>query len=125
MVYRYYESTNHEILTAFLKFKILFDTLLYNTVEVENRFKAHASISIFIIYLGGGCIAVAGDGGLRQWQVVNEVNHVAHVPYSFFAIKYDYLSILYIHLYNSNTFTLIVNVGISVSISSLPTGVFQ
>ncbi len=31
---------------------------------------------------------MAGDGGLRQWQVVNEVNHVAHVPYSFFAIKY-------------------------------------
>ena len=31
---------------------------------------------------------MAGDGGLRQWQVVNEVNHVGHVPDSFFAIKY-------------------------------------
>jgi hypothetical protein len=45
-------------------------------------------ISRGINFPGGGCIAVAGDGGLRQWQVVNEVNHVAHVPYSFFAIKY-------------------------------------
>ena len=80
-----------------MKFRILFGTSQYDTVEVENRFKAHVSILIFIIYLGGGCIAVAGDGGLRQWQVVNEVNHVAHVPYSFFAIKYDYRSILYIH----------------------------
>eukprot|EP00117_Sycon_ciliatum_P005121 scpid20936/ scgid9197/ Non-lysosomal glucosylceramidase; Beta-glucocerebrosidase 2; Glucosylceramidase 2 len=37
--------------------------------------------------VGGGVIAVAGDGGLRQWQMVNEVNHVGHVPDSFWAIK--------------------------------------
>ncbi|XP_065838479.1 non-lysosomal glucosylceramidase-like isoform X2 [Oscarella lobularis] len=37
--------------------------------------------------LGGGCIAVAGDGGLRQWQVCNVVNHDGHVPDSFFAVR--------------------------------------
>jgi hypothetical protein len=37
---------------------------------------------------------VAGDGGLRQWQMVNEINHVAHIPYSFFAIKYVLLIML-------------------------------
>ncbi|XP_065838612.1 non-lysosomal glucosylceramidase-like isoform X2 [Oscarella lobularis] len=37
--------------------------------------------------LGGGCISVAGDGGLRQWQVCNSINHKAHVPDSFFAIR--------------------------------------
>lgn len=36
---------------------------------------------------GGGCIAMAGDGGLRQWQISNRVAHDAHVPDSFFAIK--------------------------------------
>ncbi|XP_078352684.1 non-lysosomal glucosylceramidase-like [Oculina patagonica] len=39
--------------------------------------------------IGGGSIALAGDGGLRQWQVTNTVNHVAHVPDSFFAIRVD------------------------------------
>jgi non-lysosomal glucosylceramidase len=35
--------------------------------------------------IGTGVIALAGDGGLRQWQIVNNVDHVAHVPHSFFA----------------------------------------
>jgi len=35
--------------------------------------------------IGAGAIALAGDGGLRQWQVVHNVDHVAHVPGSFFA----------------------------------------
>ncbi|PFX22524.1 hypothetical protein AWC38_SpisGene12961 [Stylophora pistillata] len=39
--------------------------------------------------IGGGSIALAGDGGLRQWQITNTVNHVAHVPDSFFAIRVD------------------------------------
>ncbi|XP_031550848.1 uncharacterized protein LOC116288218 [Actinia tenebrosa] len=39
--------------------------------------------------LGGGCIALAGDGGLRQWQVCNAVNHVGIAPDSFFAIRVD------------------------------------
>src|SRR5947207_1007277 len=36
--------------------------------------------------IGAGSIALAGDGGLRQWQVVNCVDHLAHVPHSFFAL---------------------------------------
>ncbi len=36
--------------------------------------------------IGTGVIALAGDGGLRQWQIVNNVNHLAHVPHSFFAL---------------------------------------
>jgi non-lysosomal glucosylceramidase len=35
--------------------------------------------------IGTGSIALAGDGGLRQWQVTHSVNHQAHVPDSFFA----------------------------------------
>src|SRR2546428_4172434 len=35
--------------------------------------------------IGAGAIALAGDGGLRQWQVVHNVDHVAHAPGSFFA----------------------------------------
>ena len=40
-----------------------------------------------MLTIGGGCIAVAGDGGLRQWQVSNRISHLAHVPDSFFAIR--------------------------------------
>lgn len=36
--------------------------------------------------IGTGSIALAGDGGLRQWQIVHNVNHLAHVPHSFFAV---------------------------------------
>lgn len=36
--------------------------------------------------IGTGTVALAGDGGLRQWQIVNNVNHDAHIPNSFFAI---------------------------------------
>ena len=35
--------------------------------------------------IGTGSLALAGDGGLRQWQIVHNVNHLAHVPHSFFA----------------------------------------
>lgn len=37
--------------------------------------------------LGTGTIAVAGDGSLRQWQIHNQVNHLATVPHSFFALS--------------------------------------
>ncbi len=37
--------------------------------------------------LGAGSIALCGDGGLRQWQIFNQINHLAHVPHSFFAIR--------------------------------------
>lgn len=37
--------------------------------------------------LGTGQIALGGDGGLRQWQMANQVNHLGFVPDSFFAIR--------------------------------------
>jgi uncharacterized protein (DUF608 family) len=36
--------------------------------------------------IGTGTVALAGDGGLRQWQISNNVNHDAHIPDSIFAI---------------------------------------
>jgi non-lysosomal glucosylceramidase len=37
--------------------------------------------------LGTGQIALGGDGGLRQWQIVNQINHLGFVPDSFFLIR--------------------------------------
>lgn len=36
--------------------------------------------------IGTGSVALCGDGGLRQWQLFNQVNHQAHLPHSFFAL---------------------------------------
>ncbi len=33
--------------------------------------------------IGAGQIALGGDGGLRQWQIVNQINHEGFVPDSF------------------------------------------
>ncbi len=37
--------------------------------------------------IGTGQVALGGDGGLRQWQLSNQSNHLAFVPDSFFAIR--------------------------------------
>jgi non-lysosomal glucosylceramidase len=37
--------------------------------------------------LGTGQIALGGDGGMRQWQMVNQVNHLGFIPDSFFALR--------------------------------------
>ena len=37
--------------------------------------------------IGAGQIALCGDGSLRQWQIFNNVNHLAYVPHSFFAVS--------------------------------------
>lgn len=37
--------------------------------------------------IGTGSVALCGDGSLRQWQLTNSVNHLAHVPHSFFAVR--------------------------------------
>jgi uncharacterized protein (DUF608 family) len=36
--------------------------------------------------IGTGTIALGGEGGLRQWQIFNQINHRAFVPGSFFAL---------------------------------------
>jgi non-lysosomal glucosylceramidase len=36
--------------------------------------------------IGTGQIALAGDGGWRQWQMMNRPNHLGHIPNSFFAV---------------------------------------
>src|SRR5437868_15403655 len=36
--------------------------------------------------IGSGTIALCGDGSLRQWQIHNQVNHIASGPNSFFAV---------------------------------------
>ncbi len=37
--------------------------------------------------IGCGSVAICGDGGLRQWQIFNNICHDAHVPHSFFAVR--------------------------------------
>jgi len=41
--------------------------------------------------IGTGHVAICGDGGLREWQIFNRVNHRAFLPHSFFAIWCDSL----------------------------------
>ena len=50
------------------------------------RGEALRAVALPLGGIGTGSVAMAGDGGLRQWQIVNNVNHDAHVPDSFFAI---------------------------------------
>lgn len=78
-----------------LDFQLRYISQLVVSRSVRSFIK-HASVATLhatepdsrLFYLGGGCIAIAGDGGLRQWQVCNRVCHLAHVPDSFFAIRY-------------------------------------
>lgn len=37
--------------------------------------------------IGTGNISLAGDGSLRQWQIVNNVNHLGFIPKSFFFLQ--------------------------------------
>jgi uncharacterized protein (DUF608 family) len=45
-----------------------------------------SAISFSLGGIGAGQVALCGDGGLRQWQIFNNINHTAHVPFSFFGI---------------------------------------
>src|SRR5258708_23255948 len=53
----------------------------------EYRGEALRHVAMPLGGLGAGQIALGGDGGLRQWQMVNQVNHLGFVPDSFFAIR--------------------------------------
>ncbi len=68
------------------------DNLSVVRQALTYRGEALRAIALPLGGIGTGSIALAGDGGLRQWQIVNNVNHDAHVPNSFFAIwAGDYL----------------------------------
>jgi uncharacterized protein (DUF608 family) len=45
------------------------------------------AVSLPLGGIGAGQVAICGDGGLRQWQIFNNINHNAHVPFSFFAVR--------------------------------------
>jgi uncharacterized protein (DUF608 family) len=45
------------------------------------------AVSLPLGGIGAGQVALCGDGGLRQWQIFNNINHNAHVPLSFFAVR--------------------------------------
>ena len=50
------------------------------------RGEALRAVTLPLGGIGTGSVALAGDGSLRQWQIVNNANHDAHVPNCFFAI---------------------------------------
>lgn len=50
---------------------------------------AGAALRHLAVPLGGigtGTVALGGEGGLRQWQLFNQINHRAFLPGSFFAL---------------------------------------
>jgi non-lysosomal glucosylceramidase len=59
--------------------------------KLRHSFKyASEQLRAFNFPLGGigtGHMTLSGDGGLRQWQIFNSINHNAHVPFSFFAVS--------------------------------------
>jgi uncharacterized protein (DUF608 family) len=50
------------------------------------RSEALRAVAMPLGGIGTGTIAICGDGSLRQWQIHNQVNHLACVPHSFFAL---------------------------------------
>ena len=42
--------------------------------------------------IGSGCIGLAGNGRLIEWEICNRPNKYTHNPYSFFAIRAEYPS---------------------------------
>jgi len=62
-----------------------------NGTQNEYKYSGEAlrAVALQLGPVGQGSISLAGDGGLRQWQINNKVSHDAHVPDSFFAIRVD------------------------------------
>ncbi|HLU35042.1 MAG TPA: GH116 family glycosyl-hydrolase, partial [Thermomicrobiales bacterium] len=50
------------------------------------RDEATRAVAMPLGGIGTGTIALAGDGSLRQWQIHNQIDHLACVPQSFFAV---------------------------------------
>ena len=59
------------------------------TTERSNRYTGThlRAVAMPLGGIGTGSVALCGDGSLRQWQLNNNVNHLAFVPNSFFAIR--------------------------------------
>lgn len=64
-----------------------------DTIELPPHFgkeykgKTLRHVAMPIGGLGAGQVAICGDGGLRQWEIVNQVNHRGFIPDSFFTIR--------------------------------------
>src|SRR5260221_14623668 len=56
----------------------------------EYRGEALRHVAMPLGGIGAGQIALGGDGGLRQWQIVNQITHQGFVPDSFFALRVMY-----------------------------------
>jgi non-lysosomal glucosylceramidase len=50
------------------------------------RDEATRAVAMPLCGIGTGTIALADDDSLHQWQIHNQVNHLACVPQSFFAV---------------------------------------
>ena len=64
-------------------------TLATPTVR-RGRTYSGEQLRAIALPLGGlatGQVALGGDGGLRQWQLMNQSNHLAFVPDAFFALR--------------------------------------
>ncbi len=57
--------------------------------QLGYRYEQNAlrSVAMPLGGIGTGQIALCGDGSLRQWQIVNQANHLGFVPHSFFALR--------------------------------------
>jgi non-lysosomal glucosylceramidase len=51
------------------------------------RDQARRCVALPLGGIGTGHVSICGDGGLRQWQLGNTINHLGHVPESFFAVR--------------------------------------
>ncbi len=61
--------------------------LLLDDLNAEYAGPTARHVAMPLGGLGAGQIALGADGGLRQWQIVNQINHLGFVPDSFFAIR--------------------------------------
>lgn len=63
------------------------ETDIHKTTGRTFRGESVRAIAMPLGGIGTGQVALCGDGGLRQWQIMNQSNHLAFVPDSFFALR--------------------------------------